>query len=178
MGDRVTAEARALRRNATPAEQVLWACLRGHRLGVKFRRQHPLGGYVVDFYCAAARVVVEADGAPHFQLDEEQRRHEERRSAAMREMRIVVLRLENDEIMTDPERALWRIKSLLAQRLHWPDPRTPPSYAPRARRLSKEEAWARKHYPPGATSPDPMRCAPGIDAWCGTKHIPIRRDGV
>jgi adenine-specific DNA-methyltransferase len=63
---RKTRLARALRRNLTPAEQTLWRLLRDRRLaGFKFRRQHPFGPYVLDFFSPAARVVVELDGDSH-----------------------------------------------------------------------------------------------------------------
>ncbi|MBI4703144.1 MAG: DUF559 domain-containing protein [Deltaproteobacteria bacterium] len=62
-----TVRARALRRAATLAEQRLWALRRARRLaGAKFRRQQPLGPYVVDFFCEHACLVIEADGAHHF----------------------------------------------------------------------------------------------------------------
>lgn len=58
--------ARELRRPQTPAEQSLWACLRNEQLdGIKFRRQHPIGYYIVDFYCAQAKLVIEIDGDSH-----------------------------------------------------------------------------------------------------------------
>src|SRR5437879_3697501 len=58
--------ARQLRQSPTRSEAMLWDALRGRRLqGFKFRRQHPLGRFVVDFYCAEARLVVEIDGPPH-----------------------------------------------------------------------------------------------------------------
>jgi very-short-patch-repair endonuclease len=59
-------QARALRLTMTDAERRLWACLRGRRLvGYKFRRQHPLGRFVVDFACIEHRLVIEADGGQH-----------------------------------------------------------------------------------------------------------------
>ena len=66
-GKRLPAEllerARALRREATDAERFLWSLLRNRQfLGLKFRRQHPLGGYIVDFYCHEARLGIELDG--------------------------------------------------------------------------------------------------------------------
>jgi very-short-patch-repair endonuclease len=62
-----TFRARALRRSVTAAEQALWNLLRNRRLdGAKFRRQKPLGPFIVDFYCEAAKLVIEADGAGHF----------------------------------------------------------------------------------------------------------------
>ncbi|MFC3079760.1 endonuclease domain-containing protein [Phenylobacterium terrae] len=58
--------ARALRRSSTDAEKHLWAALRAHRLGGwKWRRQVPIGPYIVDFLCPAARLVVEIDGGQH-----------------------------------------------------------------------------------------------------------------
>ena len=56
----------SLRQEMTPAEKLLWGRLRDRRLrGLKFRRQHPIGDFVVDFYCAAARLIVEVDGPVH-----------------------------------------------------------------------------------------------------------------
>ena len=64
---RSTDRARALRRGETPAERTLWTLLRGRAVGgAKFRRQHPLGPFIVDFFCVEAALVLEADGAPHF----------------------------------------------------------------------------------------------------------------
>ena len=58
--------ARRLRRTATSSEALLWQLLRGGgRTGKKFRRQHPLGLYTADFFCAEAKLLVEIDGAPH-----------------------------------------------------------------------------------------------------------------
>ncbi len=58
--------ARQLRRDQTDGERELWRALRGHRFsGFKFRRQHPVGNHILDFYCAAARVAVELDGFQH-----------------------------------------------------------------------------------------------------------------
>jgi very-short-patch-repair endonuclease len=58
--------ARQLRLNATEAERKLWSCLRDKRLlGLRFRRQQPIGPYIADFYCAAAKLIVELDGSQH-----------------------------------------------------------------------------------------------------------------
>ncbi|MFL6690562.1 MAG: endonuclease domain-containing protein [Alphaproteobacteria bacterium] len=60
------AAARTLRANATEAERKLWHCLRDKRLmGVRFRRQQPIGPYVADFYCSIAKLIVEVDGGQH-----------------------------------------------------------------------------------------------------------------
>jgi len=57
--------ARQLRNNQTDAEKLLWEKLRGNQTGYKFRRQHPLINYIVDFYCHALRLVIEVDGDVH-----------------------------------------------------------------------------------------------------------------
>jgi very-short-patch-repair endonuclease len=79
---------------------VLWSKLRGGRLaGLKFRRQHPIGAYTVDFYCAAAKLVVEIDGRLHDDRDRSQ--SDRRRDAWMRERGLVVLRIPAREISRD-----------------------------------------------------------------------------
>jgi very-short-patch-repair endonuclease len=61
-----TARAQSLRRNATPWEQKLWRYLRGDQMaGVSFRRQHPVGPYILDFYCPAIKLAIELDGDSH-----------------------------------------------------------------------------------------------------------------
>lgn len=69
--------ARALRNNPTKAEEILWERLRGNQTGYKFRRQHPMSNYVVDFYCHALKYVIEVDGSIHQeamnQLEDENR---------------------------------------------------------------------------------------------------------
>lgn len=70
----LTAVAREMRRKPTPSEMILWEALRRRQLGVRFRRQHPLGGrYVVDFYCVAHELVVEVDGAVHDSVEAAER---------------------------------------------------------------------------------------------------------
>src|SRR5438874_3505827 len=89
--------ARELRRVSTPAERRLWECLRDRRLhGLKFRRQQPLYGYIVDFYCAERRLVVELDGAVH--QDPEQQSYDEYRTRQLHERGLTVLRFRNGEV--------------------------------------------------------------------------------
>ena len=61
-----TTRRQELRNNATQPEQKLWATLRGKQLGVKFRRQHGIGHYIVDFYCPERKLVIEVDGDSHY----------------------------------------------------------------------------------------------------------------
>ena len=95
-----TARARRLRRESTVPERLLWARLRAGGLGkLKFRRQHPVGPYVVDFYCAAASLAVEIDGVSH----EEQEAHDEKRTAYLASRGLRVVRFTNDEVLADTD---------------------------------------------------------------------------
>jgi very-short-patch-repair endonuclease len=90
--------ARELRQEATPAEQVLWDALRAGRLdGLKFRRQHPVGRFVLDFYCAAHRLCIEVDGAVH----EQQRDRDAARDEALRAHGVRTLRFTNKQVAND-----------------------------------------------------------------------------
>ena len=89
---------RRLRRDATDAERRLWQMLRAGRLqGFKFRRQHELGSYVLDFVCVERRLVVEADGGQHFDPEGPQR--DRLRDAWLRSRGWTVLRLDNRLIL-------------------------------------------------------------------------------
>lgn len=89
--------ARSNRRELTSAEAKLWAILRSRRYrGVKFRRQHPIGPYVVDFACIAARLVLEVDGPSHER--EEQRAFDAERTAFLERAGWRVRRLQNADV--------------------------------------------------------------------------------
>ena len=94
--------ARALRRDMSLPEVVLWEHLRGRRLnGLRFRRQHPIGPYILDFYCSSARLAIEVDGASHdFQ---ERVRHDEQRQSWLAKRGIRTLRFNAKEILDDHE---------------------------------------------------------------------------
>ena len=91
--------ARALRRDMSLPEGLLWRELRRRPGGVKFRRQHPIGRCVVDFYCPAARLVIEVDGIAHSMGDNPER--DAARDAWLGSQGLTVLRLPADEIMRD-----------------------------------------------------------------------------
>jgi very-short-patch-repair endonuclease len=94
------AHRRSLRRTATDAEAALWSELRDRRLGgFKFRRQHPCGPFILDFYCAEGSLAIELDGGQHF--EEPTLAYDERRSAFVRERGIDVLRFPNDVVFSD-----------------------------------------------------------------------------
>ena len=89
--------ARKLRRDMTPQERALWARLRAKQLsGLKFRRQHPMGRYIVDFYCHAHRLVVELDGDSH--AGAEQQAYDDARTRWLRERGLRVLRFTNQDV--------------------------------------------------------------------------------
>ena len=92
--------ARKFRRTMTLPEVLLWERIRGGRLnGLRFRRQNPIGPYILDFYCASARVAVEIDGAGH--NHESQWAHDKRRDRWLGENRIRVLRTPARDILND-----------------------------------------------------------------------------
>ena len=109
----LTYRARALRRAATVAEQKLWTLLRRRQLGVKFRRQQPLGPIIVDFCCFEAALVVEVHGPYHHQT--RQRIIDSRRDGLLRLTGWTVLRFSNDEVINHPDWVLQRIRSALHQ---------------------------------------------------------------
>ena len=92
------AAAQKLRRNMTPSEKRLWECLRANRLhGLAFRRQQIIGGFIADFYCRAARLVIECDGAVHLTQAE----YDHERDAVIASYNLRVLRFTNDQIDQD-----------------------------------------------------------------------------
>jgi len=96
----------------TDAERRLWACLRGRRLAAyKFRRQHPLGRFIVDFACIEYRLVIEADGGQHNENEAD-----ERRTAWLEREGWQVLRFWNNEILTNSEGVVVMILEALRER--------------------------------------------------------------
>ena len=109
----MTYRARALRRAATPAEAVLWERVRARRLdGFGFRRQHPLGSYIVDFFCEQAALVVEADGQQHYPAPLE----DLLRDRDLTTIGIQVLRFPNDLIIGRTDQVLHAIRAALRAR--------------------------------------------------------------
>jgi very-short-patch-repair endonuclease len=92
-----TAKRQTLRSNPTQPEQTLWALLRGKQLGVKFRRQHGIGHYIVDFYSPESKLIIEVDGDSHYTA--EGKSHDQMRDAYMVSLGLKVLRFTNAEVM-------------------------------------------------------------------------------
>jgi very-short-patch-repair endonuclease len=101
--------AKELRREMTPAEKILWEELRANKLGVHFRRQQVIQGFIVDFYCHRAALVIEVDGDIHdLQQDEDARREK-----ALREMGLRVVRFRNDEVVRNVSAVVGKIRELV-----------------------------------------------------------------
>jgi very-short-patch-repair endonuclease len=104
--------ARSLRANSTEAERIIWSALRAHRLnGASFRRQTPIGPYVVDFICHAAGLVIEIDGGQHFESKQEQR--DARRDAYLAGKGFRVLRFNNYDVMINRQGVLETIAAAI-----------------------------------------------------------------
>ena len=88
-----------LRNNMTEPEKRLWGILRNHQLGVKFRRQHGIGHYIVDFYCPELKLIIEVDGESHF--SEDAQAYDKIRGKFMLELGLTTIRFSNHEVMTN-----------------------------------------------------------------------------
>ncbi len=105
---------RALRKNATPQEVILWSRLRSKQLGQKFRRQHSIGPYIADFYCVYSQLIVEVDGSQHF--EEDAIRYDVQRTRFLESQGCTVLRFVNDEINTNIEGVLMCIMDKIEEK--------------------------------------------------------------
>lgn len=122
IGQNVTPEkrekARELRQNMTPAERLLWQKLRANRLdGWHFRRQQIIAGFIVDFYCHRASLVIEVDGPVH----NTQQEADAEREAVLAGHGLAVLRFTNSQVMNNMEQVLREIRRF------FPTPQPPPN---------------------------------------------------
>ena len=112
-GQRVTKKklqrAKELRREMTPAEKLLWNELRANKLGVHFRRQQVIAGFIVDFYCHKAALVIEVDGDIHDLQQEE----DTRREKVLSEMGLRIVRFKNDKILKNLSAVVEKVRELL-----------------------------------------------------------------
>jgi very-short-patch-repair endonuclease len=98
-----TEQGRELRRNSTVPERLLWGQLRAGRLrDLKFRRQQPIGPFVVDFYCEQTKLVVEVDGRSH----EGRADYDHAREQYLRGQGLRILRVDNDDVIHDMDTVL------------------------------------------------------------------------
>ncbi|NDK57465.1 endonuclease domain-containing protein [Pontibacter fetidus] len=101
---------RQLRRDSTSAEVILWQALRNRQVkGRKFRRQHTIGKYIVDFFCFEEKLIIELDGQSHQNLGTEYA--DILRDEWLRQQGFRVLRFENSEVYTQLQRVVWAIEN-------------------------------------------------------------------
>lgn len=104
--------ARILRNNMTESEKYLWGFIsKKQLLETKFRRQHPIGNYIADFYCHKIKLVIELDGEYH--EDQYQKIHDSYRDSEMERLGIKVLRFKNNEVLKSIDEVLNQIKTVL-----------------------------------------------------------------
>jgi very-short-patch-repair endonuclease len=104
--------ARRFRKNETQVEEILWKRLRNGQLNdKKFRRQHPMAGFILDFYCHECKLAIELDGTIH--QKENQRLYDEEREQVLVEAGITILRFENSEVINNLEGVIEEIKKRL-----------------------------------------------------------------
>ena len=116
--------ARKLRREMSLPERMLWQQLRLRPAGLKFRRQHPIGPYVVDFCCVSERFVVEGDGSAHDNIDRV--KFDERRVAFIKENGFRVLRVNASRVLADALAVAEAIVARAGNPLHRPAAGPPP----------------------------------------------------
>lgn len=105
--------AKILRQEATEAECVFWEAVRGRRCGgLKFRRQHAVGQFILDFWCPEHRLLVELDGGIHDRADVAA--HDREREAWIRRYGVRILRFRNEEVLTNLETVLQTILSSIS----------------------------------------------------------------
>jgi len=104
---------RELRKDQTKAEEILWWYLRNRKMGVKFKRQHGVGGYIADFYCAEKKIIIELDGGIH--NSDEAKQNDAVRDKYFKELGYTILRFKNEEVEDKDkiEEVLHKIQSLL-----------------------------------------------------------------
>ena len=103
------AHARENRKNPTPAETILWDCLRNNRLGIKFLRQHVIGDYIVDFVSRQEGLIIEIDGGYH--SEPRQQIDDRLREKDLEQMGYHVIRFTNEEVIYETEYVTEQIRN-------------------------------------------------------------------
>jgi leucyl-tRNA synthetase len=138
--------AKEMRANPTPAEAVLWEKLKGKKLGVKFRRQHPIDNYIVDFVCLSKKIIIEVDGEIH----QFQKEADEQRALKLAEkLGYVILRFSNEEVLKNIDSVIDEIKNSLSHPEPFPKEKDPNLTTPEESRhgsLSFGEGWGEDEF--------------------------------
>ena len=115
-GKEIIKRARLLRNKLTLSEDVLWSRIRKKRLsGIIFRRQHPIGQFIVDFYCHEAKLVIEIDGNIHD--EQENKEHDDNRTFELEKSGLKVIRFKNDAIISNINEVLEILQKDIKARL-------------------------------------------------------------
>lgn len=107
-------KARYLRKEKTKAEKILWEELRNRKLGIKFRRQHPLSQFILDFYAPSINLAIELDGRDHVQ----NREYDTLRTMYLKTKRVHVIRFWNKEIENNLSLVIGKIKEEIKSLTH------------------------------------------------------------
>jgi very-short-patch-repair endonuclease len=110
----ILGQARRMRKDATDAEQLLWHIIRSNALGVKFRRQHPAEGYILDFYSHEVRLAIELDGGQHNETDLAEKDSD--RTNALCASGIEVLRFWNNDILQNTDDVIEHIYNIIQEK--------------------------------------------------------------
>ncbi|MGN8055800.1 endonuclease domain-containing protein [Pedobacter sp. 22163] len=104
---------KALRKNQTEAEEIMWQCLRNRKiLNFKFRRQHPVHKFIADFYCHEAKLIVEIDGGIH--NHHENQEYDQNRTDELKEIGITIIRFTNEDVNNNLNEVINVIKRYLS----------------------------------------------------------------
>jgi len=110
--EEIIKRARILRKTMTKAEETLWNHLRKKQFeGLRFRRQHPIGRFIVDFYCHALKLVIEVDGNIH--QEDLQKERDENRTYELQKLGLTVLRFDNEMVLKDIPKVLKDIEEYI-----------------------------------------------------------------
>lgn len=112
--------AREMRHPQTPAEATLWRAIRNRNLGYKFRRQHPINRFIIDFYCAQAKLCIELDGESHFEAD--QMEYDAARTEFLEYLGYKVIRFTNNDVRYTLNAVVDEIARVIESRLNPPPP--------------------------------------------------------
>ncbi len=169
----ILAHARELRGHQTDAEHLLWEVLRAKRfLGLKFRRQHPFGRYILDFYCDELKLAIELDGGQHA----EQQAYDAERTRYLGQQGLRVLRYWNNEVLAETEAVLEAIYQEIQRRM--PSPLTPPPPAGEGNKSGIPLMQAKPTRKVAATLPSPASGGGvGGEGARGSEAIPAPASG-
>jgi very-short-patch-repair endonuclease len=137
--------AREMRKNPTPAEDALWQHLRLNQLGVKFRRQHAIGPFIVDFYAREARLIIEVDGPIH----KKQKEYDEMRQAYLESLGYRVVRFTNEQVLQNMDAVLAILQKVLSR----PHPPAPSPYTGKGNPPSPQAMQANPPSPQAGRGP-------------------------